>query len=295
MVLLRLLWIGPLCGLAYAFCGCDAPLPATPPAEVATIPSDPWVEWLAIADAPPELRDIERAVTLCGALGATDGGLAPMVAYLGNPAVDPEKKIVAIICLTPHRHHLAPFEEDLREWTGAGQDEATRKVATHVLGLLDTPSAMERMMVLLDDPARPIREAAMGVLLSFHPELVQARLQSFWDDPETSVAIREQVVLGMPPHLVESFIGLYGDAATDYRLTEVSRLKSVSVLGQLGTREHLAILRNCVDNDPDEGVKERARGALALLDAAQDVAPVAPGQSATENVAAPPAPSGPPA
>lgn len=295
MVLLRLLWILPLCGLAYTLGGCEAPLPAAPPAEVAAKPSDPWAEWLAIADAPPEMRDIERAVTLCGALGETEDGLAPMVAYLGDPSVDPEKKIVAIICLTPHRHRLAPYEARLREWTGAEQDETTRKVATHVLGLLDSPGAMARMMALLDDPARPVREAAMGVLLSLHPELVQARLQPFWDDPETSVAIREQVLLGMPPHLVAPFIGFYGEAATDYRLTEVSRMKSVSVLGQLGSREHLEILRNCVDNDPDEGVKERARGALALLEAAQGIAPVPSEQGATEHVVAPPAPSGPPA
>ena len=135
----------------------------------------------------------------------------------------------------------------------------------------------------------------MGVLLSFHPELVQERLQLFWDDPETSVAIREQVILGMPPHLVEPFIGLYGEAATDYRLTEVSRMKSISVLGQLGRQEHLAILRNCVDNDPDDGVKERARGALALLEAAQGVAPLPPAAGANEYDVAPPAPSGPPA
>ena len=240
-------------------------------------------------------RNIERAVALCSALADSEAGLAPFVQFLGDPTVEPEKKIVAIICVTPQRHHLAPFEARLSEWTGTGQDESTRKLATHALGLLDSPSAMERMKILLDDPLRPVRETAMGVLLSFHPELVQERLQPFWDDPETSTAIREQVILGMPPHLVGSFIGLYGDAATDYRLTEASRMKSISVLGQLGSREHLAILRKCVDNDPDDGVKKGARGALALLEAAQALAPVPQGHGVTENVAAPPVPSGPPA
>ena len=293
--MLRLLRVVPLCGLAIALCSCEAPLPAVPPTAVAVDTSDPWAEWLAIADAAPEARDIERAVALCGVLGASQVGLTPLVAYLGDPAIDPEKKIVAIICLTPQRHGLAPFEAQLREWTGDGEDEDTRKLTTHVLGLLDTPSAMERMKELLDDPARPVRESAMGVLLSFHPELVQERFQAFWDDPETSVGIREQVILGMPPHLVKPFIGLYSDAATDYRLTEASRMKSISVLGQLGTGEHLAILRKCIDNDPDDGVKERARGALALLEAAQGLAPVPPVQGATESVVAPPAKSGPPA
>lgn len=295
MVLLRLLRAVPLSGLVFILSGCEAPLPATPPNSVVVNPGDPWAEWLAIANAAPMDRDIERAVTLCSVLADSEAGLAPFVQFLGDPAVDPEKKIVAIICLTPQRHRLAPFEAQLSEWTATGQEETTRKLATHALGLLDSTSAMQRMKLLLDDPQRPVRETAMGVLLSFHPELVRERLQAFWDDPETSTAIREQVILGMPPHLVKPFIGLYSAAATDYRLTEASRMKSISVLGQLGSREHLAILRKCVDNDPDDGVKEQARGALALLEAAQGLAPVPQGQGVTENVATPPLPSDPPA
>lgn len=293
-MLVQLLRILPLCGLAMALCGCEAPLPSTPPAAGGVaVSGDPWTEWLAIANADPMARDMERAVTLGSVLASTEGGLAPMVEFLGDPAVAPEKKIVAIICLTPQRARLAGYEARLRAWTAADQDEEMRKLATHVLGLIDSPGALERMKELLGDGARPVREAAMGVMLSFHPEFVRDRLQAFWDDPETGTPIREQVVLGMPPQLVQPFIGIYGEAATDLRLTQTSRLKSVSVLGQLGTREHLAILQKCVDNDPDELVKERARGALALLEAASSLPPAPQGPG--DPGAAPPSPSGPPA
>lgn len=293
-MLVQLLRILPLFVLVIALGGCEAPLPSTPPPTGALpVTGDPWTEWLAIANADPMARDMERAVALGSVLASTEGGLAPMVEFIGDPAVAPEKKIVAIICLTPQRKHLSGYEARLRAWTAADQDEELRKLSTHVLGLLDSPGALERMTELLDDSARPVREAAMGVMLSFHPERVQERLQAFWDDPETGTLVREQVILGMPPHLVQPFIGIYAKAATDLRLTQTSRLKSVSVLGQLGSREHLAILKQCIDNDPDDVVKERARGALALLEASTSLvpSPAAPGESG----AVPPAPSGPPA
>jgi len=240
-------------------------------------------------------RDMERAVALSSALASSEAGLAPMVEYVGDPTVPADKKIVAIICLTTQRDRLAPFEERLLGWTSQERDEETRKMATHVLGMLSTPGALERMKMLLADRQRPVRETAVGVLLSFHPELVQEQLQRFWDDPETSASIREQVVLGMPPHLVEPFIGIYGEAVLDTRLSATARLKSVSVLGQLGAREHVEILRKCVDNDPDEVVKERARGALALLEAASGLEPVPPGQGEAEALPSAATPSGPPA
>lgn len=292
---IQMLRVFPLCGLSFALIGCEAPLPSVPSPEVGSSPGDPWTEWRSIADAAPMERDMERAVALSSALATSEVGLTPLVEYVGDSAVPADKKIVAIICLTTQRDRLAPFEERLRGWTGPDQPEETRKMATHVLGMLSTPGAMERLKSLLEDSQRPIRETAVGVLLSFHPELVQERLQPFWDDPETSVSIREQVVLGMPPHLVAPFIGIYGEAVLDTRLSATARLKSVSVLGQLGAREHVEILRKCVDNDPDEVVKERARGALALLEAAAGLDPVPAGQGEAETLPPTATPSGPPA
>lgn len=290
-----LLRVFPLCGLVFALLGCEAPLPLAPPPEATSSPGDPWAEWRSIADAAPMERDMERAVALTSVLASTETGLTPMVDYVGDPAVPADKKIVAIICLTTQRGQLAPFEERLRGWTNQDQPEELRKMATHVLGMLVTPGALERMKELLEDGQRPVRETAMGVLISFHPELVQERLQPFWDDPETSVSIREQVVLGMPPHLVAPFIEIYGEAVLDSRLSTTARLKSVSVLGQLGAREHVEILRRCVDNDPDEVVKERARGALALLEAASGLDSLPPGQGEAQALPPTATPSGPPA
>lgn len=280
------------CGLFFALVGCEAPIPSAPPAEVTPSSKASWAQWLEIADAPPAQRDIERAVLLTSTMAKTPEGLTPMVAYLGDPSVDAEKRIVAIICLSTQQSELAAFESTLSSWTEPEQDEQTRKLATHVLGLLDTPDALKRMSLLLDDSARPVREAAMGVMLSFHPERVQDRIEAYWDDPETSVMSREQVITGMPPELIKPFIRLYGDAATDLRLTSMVRLKSINVLGQLGTQEHIAILRRCVDNDPDDEVKEQARGALALLEATSGPLP-APVEQRTVD-ATQPSPSGPP-
>lgn len=257
----------PLVGIALVFPGCEAPIPSSP-APVETVELAPWEAWRAIADAAPADRDMERAVTLTATLAQSPGGLEPLVNYLGDPAVAAEKKVVALICLTTQRDHLAPHEARLIGWTEAGQDLELRKFATHALGMVNTPGAVARVAALLDDEARPVRETAMGVLLSFRPDQVQDRLQAFWDDPETSPAIREQVLLGMPPHLVEPFIGLYAASATDLRLSSMARQKSVNVLGQLGNEAHLAIVKQCMEQDPDEAVKSTARGALALLESA---------------------------
>lgn len=268
-------WL-PLIGFTLVFSGCEAPLPSAP-APVDTVEQTPWEGWRAIADTPPADRDMERAVTLTAALAQAPGGLEPMVDFLGDPAVAAEQKVVALICLTTQRDHLAPHEARLSEWTKAGQDLELRKFATHALGMVNTPGAVAGVAALLEDEARPVRETAMGVLLSFRPDQVQHRLQAFWDDPETSPAIREQVLLGMPPHLVEPFIGLYAASANDLRLSSAVRQKSVNVLGQLGNATHLAIVKQCAEQDPDEAVKSTARGALALLESANgDGAPVAP-------------------
>lgn len=188
-----------------------------------------------------------------------------MVVLLADEAALAQEKVLALMCLTPLRDHLAPYESRLRAWTAPDQPIQTRKFATHAMGLLNTPSALREMDRLLQDAQQPVRETAMGVMWSFHPEIVEGQMQAFWDNPETTPAIRDQVILGMPPHLVERFIGLYGDAVADTRLSPLARLKAVNALGQLGNAAYIPALEKCVNGDPDEAVKARARGALALL------------------------------
>jgi len=245
--------------------GCEAPLPETPPHLEQTAPEATFAAWQAIAAMPPANRDVEQAILLTSRLATAAEGLAPLVAMLGDPAETGERKVFAIVCLTSQRDALQSHESQLLEWAAAGQPAETRKLATHVLGLLNSPAAIAAMKLLLEDEDRPVRETAMGVLLSFHPEVVAGRLAAFWDDPATSPAIRDQVVLGMPPHLVGDFLPIYAGAAADHRLSEPARLRAISVLGQLGGAEHAAVLAACVENAPEASVKDHARGALALL------------------------------
>jgi hypothetical protein len=251
--------------------GCEAPLPDTPPPLAPPAPENAFERWTGILALDPPDRDVEQAVLLTSMLGAQPNGLAPMVALLADPARSPEDKVFAVLCLTTQREALANFEAELIGWTGSTQPLQTRTFATHVLGLLDSPGAREAMRLLLDDTAQPVREAAMGVLLSFHPEMVEERLASFWADPTTSAAVRDQVVLGMPPHLVERHVDIYAEAVLNESLSQPARLKSISVLGQLGRAEHTGVLEQCIASATDSVIKEHAQGALALLRAATEL------------------------
>ena len=262
-----------LLGLLLLVQGCEAPLPEIPPPVEAPSVDDAFGAWETIAKAPPASRDVEKAIMLTSVLASQAGGLTPMVALLGDETVPGEQKVFAIVCLTSQREALGSHEETLVSWTGSTYPSDTRKLATHVLGLLDSPSALAVMGELLEDPDRAVREAAMGVLLSFHPETVSERLLEFWNDPETSAAIRNQVVLGMPPHLVSQFLPVYAAAVVDGRLSEPARLRAVSVLGQLGNHEHIAVLEACIAEAPEEAVREHARGALALLRVSAETEP----------------------
>lgn len=265
----RFAWV--LILLAPAVClpnGCEAPIPSAPPPATSVDSGELWAQWQRIADEDPNARNVEEAVRLTSLLAKEEAGLQPMVALVADPAIPAQQKIFATICLTTQRDQLAPFESQLRAWTAPGQPLETRKFSTHLMGLLDSTSALETMNSLLEDPDRPVREAAMGVLLTFHPERVVDRIQPFWDEPETTPAIRDQVVLGMPPHLVEQFLGVYSDAVNDTTLSPTARMKAVSVLGQLGDEQHIDILETCISNDPDAAVQARARGAVAMLRAA---------------------------
>lgn len=249
------------------FAGCEAPLPAAPPAntEVEAMPDDPFRAWKAILDTPAADRDVEQAIALTGQLAKTEAGLAPMVKLLADEAASADEKVFALICLTTQREALERHEARLLAGVDPELPPETRKFSAHALGLLNTRQAREAVKGLVADTDPSVREAAMGVLISFHPDLVSDRIEAFWANPETSVAARDQVLLGMPPHLVERFVRLYAEAVGDARLSVVARLKAVRVLGQVGGEEHIAVLEACMETDPDAAVREQARGAAAML------------------------------
>lgn len=221
-------------------------------------------------DTTPQDRDVERAIMLTGLMAGQPDGLSPMVSLLANDAESPEHKVFAIVCLTTQRDALQSFEATLTGWTGAGETAATRMFATHTLGLLSSPTALAVMEPLLDDPDKGVREAAMGVMLSFHPERVVDRIPAFWADSETSYAVRDQVVLGMPPHLIATHLDIFADAAVNKNLSPTARLKAISVLGQLGRASDISVLEQCIATAEKPELKEHAQGALALLRASTD-------------------------
>ncbi|MBX3176514.1 MAG: HEAT repeat domain-containing protein [Candidatus Hydrogenedentes bacterium] len=261
----------PHCGwlilLALLGAGCEAPLPNAAPDTRSVVDEDAFPQWRAILDTPPHERNVIRAAELASVLAEAEGGLGPMVAVLADVDRGPEDKVFALLCLTTQREALRAHEPELVRWVAPDQPRETRKFAAHALGMVNTASARAAMAPLVDDPDQAVREAAMGVLLSFHPDLVVDRLDAFWRNPQTSDAIRDQVVLGMPPHLVAGQLAIYADAVNDVRLSPPARLKAIEVIGELGGAEHAAVLEQCVEMDMDDLIRERARGALALLNA----------------------------
>ncbi len=248
--------------------GCEAPIPATPPeGGPAESDADVWADWLAIADSEQETWDVAEAARLTGILAQRPQGLAPMLALIADPSRDGAVRVLVIMSLAPYRASLPPYESTIITLTEASQESGIRAVGTHLLGLVPTASAAEKTVALLEDEDRSVRESAMGVLVSFHGERIADRLVAFWEDPETTPQIREQLILGMEPELVDDHLKLFADAVTDQGLNAAVRYKAATVLGQLGGVVHRDALAHCAASDPDPHVKERAQGGLALLSA----------------------------
>lgn len=248
--------------------GCEAPIPSTPPAVApADSIADAWGRWCAIADSDQANWDVAEAARLTEILAQHPGGLNLMLARVADPDQEASVRVLVIMSVTPYRSLLSPYESTIDALTAPSHGAGVRAVGAHLLGLVPTESAADRVVLLLEDTDRTVREAAMGVLTSFHSERIADRLVPFWEDPETTTQIREQLILGMAPGLVAQHLGLFAEVVTNETMNPAVRYKAATVLGQLGGAAHQAALAHCASSDPDPHVKERAQGGLALLEA----------------------------
>lgn len=245
--------------------GCEAPLPPAPPSESVQDAQAAWTEWQAIAGHDQANWDVDKAIALTELMASEPDGLEAMIEFVGDEAIVGDRKVLAVISLTPVRGALGPYREQLFALTRPEHATNVRTFATHLLGLVEGPEALDLVLALLDDNERSVRESALGVLISMHGEAVADRLLAIWDDPETTVSIRDQIILGMSSELVERFTDLFAEAVIDQRMTAGARYKAATVLGQLGGSDHVAALEQCATSDPDPYVRERAEGGLALL------------------------------
>jgi hypothetical protein len=260
--------LGLMAVVGWCLPGCEAPIPSTPPQTSAILDlNSAWTEWQAIAAGEQAGWDVERAIELTAIMSQSPKGLTSILEFIGSETTPAQAKVLVVICLTSIREELANYGPLLTALTDDGKPSETRVFATHLLGMVGTPEAVDRAVGLLDDTDRAVRESAMGVLVAAHGERVADRLQQFWKDPDTTVAIREQIILAMESTLVERFLPLFADAILDMRMTSACRYKSATVLGQAGGPEHIAVLQQCVDSDTDPYVRDRAQGGLALLEA----------------------------
>lgn len=255
---------GLLVMIACCYPGCEAPLPPTPTNEPMS-GAAAWAEWQQLSHGEQAGWDIDRAATLTSIMAGAPTGLTPLLEAFGDGATPAHVKVLGLICLTPIREQLLPYESTIAPLTETTQPQAVRTFGAHLLGLIDSASAVARVTALLDDPDRAVREAAIGVLVTVHGEAVASRVEAIWNDPETTGAIKEQIVLGMAPELVEGFLSVFADAVLDHQLAAGARYKAATVLGQTGDETHIAILEQAVETDPDPYVRERAQGGLAML------------------------------
>ncbi len=246
--------------------GCEAPLPATPPTNgVPVDTANAWAEWQAIAAKDQQEWDLEQAIRLASAMAERPSGLRPMLLAVGDEKVSPQTKVLVVLCLTPIKDVLAPYEAMLTELIDPTKGSGVRTFGAHLLGLLESPEAVAQVTGLLDDPDRSVRESALGVLVALHGDAVTARLDEFWARPDTTLAIREQVILGMAPELVEQHLALFADTVVNLEVSAAARYKSATVLGQAGNASHSTAMERCAAHDPDPYVQERAENGLALL------------------------------
>ena len=220
-------------------------------------------------------------MALTQSLADLPDGLTPMVAQFGDPEVGASTKVLAIMCLTPLRDALAPYDTMLTPFVGPDQPTGVRTLSTHALGLAGTEAAVSRVKALLEDEEQAVREAAMGVLVAMHGASVSEQLQAFWEDPASTTGIREQIVLSMAPELVASHLAIYADAVADLSLSPAARYKAATVLGQAGDSRHIPALEACIASEPDPYVRERAEGGVALLKASAGESPSAPDTAAS--------------
>ncbi|MBX5484708.1 MAG: HEAT repeat domain-containing protein [Myxococcaceae bacterium] len=145
----------------------------------------------------------------------------------------------------------------------SSEDTEVRAAAVAALG--DAPRSRavgEAAAKALDDPALPVRLAALEVIAIQRPGGVQARIARLVDDPDARVraaAVRTLGTIAAHAHVSKVADRLREDADRDVRIA------AVEALGELGGPVAIGALTEAAANDPEGRVRYLARQRLGAL------------------------------
>lgn len=292
------------CGLLAAalFTGCggkkDPPPPApTTPAAPASgeqpdrrpATYDELVQiWTNLANTAPENFEIAKGVAIAENMAARGiEGIQPILDVLSDPDGSDKAKVFATInlqALVPGTlgGELVPR---LIEFTNDTYSEATRRCAAHLVGTSIQPEALARTKELANDPVHSVRTAARLVLIHRGELAGLDAIMDLWNDPETTVEEREELIRAIPQHFAKDYLEVYNGVLKDDRIGPDTREGAVAALATIGNAESLELLHKVAESDPDPEIQEQAKGAAAVLAGQLGEAPPAeatPGEAPAE-------------
>ena len=241
-----------------------APPPATPESAAMTN-EELLARWQELAkSAAKETMNSQEAVEIAAKLAQSDlAALNPILDVLADPGASPYAKVMAVASLTPIVN--PGMTERLVALTKAESDATGRACATQLLTGIDGENIDAVLEGLSTDTERRVSFAAMRGLASRGSEKGRQALAALWDQPDTTAAERNEIVMALSARFSKAQIVVFEKAVVDSTLDELPRLVATTVLQQVGGQSAIEPLTACAEKDASEQVRASAKGAIKAI------------------------------
>ncbi len=222
--------------------------------RAATIQETLLSEWDALAATEHDMADYERAAEI-GAKLAEKGpeGLEPFFRIIESPEAEPMEKMLAVVSLSDHIDdtHI----ERLLALTAPEHDSVTRGCAVKLLGTSMAPDAMFRAFELMDDDDDHVSRVATMAMLRKGIDVALERALDLWEDPETPVRDRDEIILGIPYVAARATQPVFEEAICDDALGKEARMHAIRTIGYIATGNTLPLIEACLEEEEDPDLR----------------------------------------
>lgn len=237
---------------------------AVKPSEDASRLDSLMDEWRSQAAKDYGEVDFQRAMEIANTMALKGPeGLEPFFKIIEAPDATPVAKILAVASLGPHINDShAPR---LLPLTEAEHDRVTRGCAVNLLNNTISADAFFRINELMhDEDSHVSKVAVLAMLRKGVPEALEKSLQ-LWDNPETPVRDRDEIILGMPDSMVINNLRIFQEALQKKGLSPQARLRAIKILEQVGTTEALPDLEACLEDETDSNLRDMITVAINAI------------------------------
>jgi len=239
--------------------------PEAAPESAAMTNEELLARWLELAKSvAKETMNSQEAVEIAAKLAQSDlAALNPILDVLADPGASPYAKVMVVASLTPVAN--PGMSERLVALTKSEHDATTRACATQLLSGIDGENVDAVLEGLSTDPERRVSFAAMRGLALRGSEQGRQGLAALWDQPDTTPAERNEVVMALSTRFSKAQIVVFEKAVVDSALDELPRLVATTVLQQVGEQSAIEPLTTCMEEDASEQVRASAKDAVKAI------------------------------